>query len=66
MKDFLILNKLKKFYLPLSFAVIVFILLILLGLDIYIKKTIDKGRIFPSSLVISTEIKFPRISTMRS
>lgn len=63
MKDFLILNKLKKFYLPLSFAVIVSILLILLSLDIYIRKTIDKDRIFPSSLIISAEVKFPVLKT---
>jgi len=63
MKDFLTLNKLKKFYLPLSFATIVFILLVLLALDIYIKKTIDKERIFPSSLIISNEVKFPVLKT---
>ncbi len=63
MKDFLILNKLRKFYLPLSFAAIFCILLVLLGLDIYIKKTIDKDRIFPSSLIISTEVKFPVFKT---
>ncbi len=63
MKDFLILNKLKKFYLPLSFAIIVFIFLAILALDIYIKKTIDKDRIFPSSLIISTEVKFPILKT---
>lgn len=63
MKDFLILNKLKKFYLPLSFATIVFILLVLLALDIYIKKTIDKDRIFPFSLIVSTEVKFPILNT---
>ncbi len=63
MKDFLILNKLKKFYLPLSFAVIVFIFLVILALDIYIKKIIDKDRIFPSSLIISAEVKFPVLKT---
>lgn len=63
MKDFSILNKLKKFYLPLSFAVIVSILLVLVGLDIHIKKIIDKDRIFPSSLIISAEVKFPVLKT---
>jgi D-alanyl-D-alanine carboxypeptidase (penicillin-binding protein 5/6) len=63
MKDFLILNKLKKFFLPLSFVSIIFILLILLSLDIYIKKTIEKDRIFPSSLIISSEVKFPIFKT---
>ena len=63
MKDFLVLNKLKKFYLPLSFAVIVFILLILLGLDAYLIRTIGKDKILPSSLIISTEVKFPVLKT---
>jgi D-alanyl-D-alanine carboxypeptidase (penicillin-binding protein 5/6) len=63
MKDFLILNKLKKNYLPLSFAVIVFILLIFLGLDAYLIKTINRDKILPSSLTISTNLKFPILNT---
>ncbi|MCL5434926.1 MAG: D-alanyl-D-alanine carboxypeptidase [Patescibacteria group bacterium] len=63
MKDFLILNKLKKSYLPLSFAVIVFILLILLIADAFLIKTIDKDKILPSSLTISTNLKFPILKT---
>ena len=63
MKDFLALSKLKKFYLPLSFTAIVLILLILLGVDVYVKKATDKDRILPSSLVVSTKIKFPVLKT---
>lgn len=63
MKDFLTLNKLKKSYLPLFFVTVVSILLILLGLDVYAKRTIDKDRILSSSLIVSTEVKFPVLKT---
>jgi D-alanyl-D-alanine carboxypeptidase (penicillin-binding protein 5/6) len=63
MKDFLILNKLRKIHLPLLFAILVFILLVLLSLDIYFKKTIDKDKVPFSSLLISTEAKLPVFNT---
>jgi D-alanyl-D-alanine carboxypeptidase (penicillin-binding protein 5/6) len=63
MKDSLILNKLKNFNLPLAFAAIVLILLVLLFFDVFLRKIIDKNKIFPSSLTISTEAKFPVLKT---
>lgn len=63
MKDSLILNKLKNFNLPLAFATIVLIFLMLLFFDVFLRKTIDNNKIFPSSLTISTEAKFPVLKT---
>lgn len=63
MKDFLILNKFKKSYLPSAFVILVLILLILSSLDAFLIKTIDRDKILPSSLVIPTSFKFPILKT---
>ena len=59
MKDFPNLNKQKSFYISLFLAFAVLLIIVLLGVDIFLKKTIIKDKVYPSSLVVSTNLKFP-------
>lgn len=59
MKDFPNLNKQKSFYVSLFLAFAVLLIIVLLGVDIFLKKTIIKDKIYPSSLAVSTNLKFP-------
>ncbi len=59
MKDFPNLNKPKSFYISLFLAFAILLIIILLGVDIFLKKTIIKDKIYPSSLAVSTNLKFP-------
>lgn len=59
MKDFPNLNKQKSFYISLFLAFAVLLIIVLLGVDIFLKKTIIKDKVYPSSLAISTNLKFP-------
>lgn len=63
MKDFPKLNSLKNYYLPLLFSILIIILLLLLLLDVYLKAKINRDQIIPSSLAISTDLKFPIFKT---
>lgn len=59
MKDFPNLNKAKSFYISLFLAFAVLLIIVLLGVDVFLKKTIIKDKIYPSSLAVSTNLKFP-------
>ncbi len=63
MKDFPKLSSFKKYYLPLLFSILIIALLVLLLFDVYLKVKINKDRILPSSLAISTSLKFPILKT---
>jgi D-alanyl-D-alanine carboxypeptidase (penicillin-binding protein 5/6) len=63
MKNFPVLNKLKKNFLPLSFVVILAIFLFVLGFDIFFVKAIAKDKTLPSTLLVSTEFNFPVFKT---
>lgn len=63
MKDFPVLNKFKKNYLPLFFFVVLAIFLVVLGLDTYFAKKIQTDKILPSTLLVSTGVKFPILKT---